>query len=198
MIHHGTGGMGIDVRPATPERWADVAAVLTGRRGRDACWCQRFTRHRSADNQAALEAEVATAPVPVGLVAYLDGDPAGWSRVVPRHTLPGIVGNTALRRLYQNDDGRDAAWWVSCFAVRRDHRGHGVGVALLQAAADFAREHGAAVLDGHPVDVSRLTAEPSPSAVFTGTKAMFDAAGFTEIGRTYASRPVMRRALDTA
>ena len=30
------------------------------------------------------------------------------------------------------------------------------------------------------------------SALFTGTLAMFKAAGFHEIGRTYPSRPVMR------
>ena len=32
----------------------------------------------------------------------------------------------------------------------------------------------------------------SGSALFTGTLAMFEAAGFHEIGRTYPSRPVMR------
>jgi hypothetical protein len=51
------------------------------------------------------------------------------------------------------------------------------------------------VLDGHPVDVGRLKATPSPSALFTGTKAMFDAARLEEIGRTYVSRPVMRKTL---
>ena len=33
------------------------------------------------------------------------------------------------------------------------------------------------------------TTAPSPSAVFTGTLAMFQRAGFTEIGRTYPTRP---------
>jgi hypothetical protein len=48
-------------------------------------------------------------------------------------------------------------------------------------------------VEGHPVDVERLVAEKvAASAVFTGTLAMFAAAGFHEIGRTYASRPVMR------
>jgi hypothetical protein len=32
--------------------------------------------------------------------------------------------------------------------------------------------------------------------VYTGTLAMFAAAGFTEIGRTFVSRPVMRLRLD--
>jgi hypothetical protein len=48
-------------------------------------------------------------------------------------------------------------------------------------------------VEGHPVDVDRLRASKvSGSALFTGTVAMFEAAGFHEIGRTYPSRPVMR------
>jgi GNAT superfamily N-acetyltransferase len=133
-----------------------------------------------------------TACVPIGLLAY-DGDiPAAWSRVVPRHTLPSVCGNTALQRILKDDD---SAWWVACFVVRPEHRGTGVGIALLQEAVDYAGSHGASVLDGHPVDVGRLQARPSASAVFTGTMAMFQAAGFTEVGRTYPSRPVMRKHL---
>lgn len=188
--------MSVEVRPATPERWADVAAVFAGRRGADACWCQRFRRHDSVDNQTALRSEIDTSSVPIGLVAYDDERPAGWSRVVPRSTLPGVIENGALRRLLERDDvSGGEAWWVSCFAVVRAHRGHGVGVALLRAAADHARSRGAIVLDGHPVDIARLTASPSPSALFTGTRTMFVAAGFEEIGRTYVSRPVMRKTL---
>jgi len=53
------------------------------------------------------------------------------------------------------------------------------------------------VLDGHPVDVDALRARRvSGSALFTGTMAMFVAAGFSEIGRTQTSRPVMRRTLN--
>jgi GNAT superfamily N-acetyltransferase len=61
------------------------------------------------------------------------------------------------------------AWWVSCFAVRREHCGSGVGTALLQAAVDSAAQHGTSVLDGHPVDTRGLAGGASPSAVFTGS-----------------------------
>ncbi|MFF1571624.1 GNAT family N-acetyltransferase [Leifsonia sp. NPDC058292] len=123
--------------------------------------------------------------------AIVDGEPAGWTRVVPRATLPGVMGNRALQKLLDPDP---LAWWVACVTVRRESRGAGVGVELLGAAATWAQEHGATVLDGHPVDVALLKSAPSASALFTGTVSMFRAAGFDEIGRTYVSRPVMRRA----
>jgi GNAT superfamily N-acetyltransferase len=84
---------------------------------------------------------------------------------------------------------------VSCFVVRREYRGKGIGAALLDAAVDWAAQHGASILEGHPVDTCGLAGTPTPSAIFTGTFAMFQRAGFTEIGRTYPTRPVMRQKL---
>jgi GNAT superfamily N-acetyltransferase len=186
----------IRIETATPDRWSDVVAAFGVRAAApDSCWCQRFRAHDEGSNRDELHRELEAAEVPVGLVAYVDDDPAGWSRVVPRATLPGIVANRALRRLLDDDP---AAWWVACFAVRREHRGAGVGTALLLAAVEHARRHGASAVEGHPVDVRRLrAAKVSGSAVFTGTLAMFEAAGFHETGRTYASRPVMRLDLQT-
>jgi hypothetical protein len=67
---------------------------------------------------------------------------------------------------------------------------------LLEAAAEFARQHGASAIEGHPVDVAALTApKVSGSAIYTGTKAMFEAASFVEVARTARTRPVMRRTL---
>jgi GNAT superfamily N-acetyltransferase len=181
------------VVPATAERWPSLGRVFGPREKNPAsCWCQRFRRHDEPDNREALRREVHEAVVPVGLLAILDEDVVGWTRVVPRSTLPGITENRALARILDEDPD---AWWVSCFVVRRERRSRGIGVALLEAAVDWAAEHGASVLDGHPVDTEGLTGTPSPSAVFTGTLAMFQRAGFAEIGRSYPTRPVMRREL---
>jgi GNAT superfamily N-acetyltransferase len=101
-----------------------------------------------------------------------------------------VSGNRALAKVLTEDPG---AWWVTCFAVDSRHRRSGVGSALLKAAVEFAREHGATAVEGHPVDVAALSAaRVSGSAIYTGTVAMFSAAGFSEIGRTYPTRPVMR------
>ena len=172
-----------------------------GRRGEDPswCWCQLFlhpaptgsaTSEPVPDNREALRQEIAHAAVPPGLLAYVDDHPVGWTRVGPRIDFPRVGGNRALAKLLRDEPG---VWWVTCFAVDSRYRRSGVGSALLNAAVEFARDHGATAVEGHPVDVARLSAaRVGGSAVFTGTVAMFAAAGFTEVGRTYPSRPVMR------
>jgi GNAT superfamily N-acetyltransferase len=196
----------VQVRPATPDRWPDVVTVF-GRRGEDPswCWCRRFVAgppgpsgpsaesEPELNHRDALHDEIHHAAVAPGLLAYVDDRAVGWSRVGPRSALPGVRGNRALARVLTDDPG---AWWVACFAVDNRHRHSGIGSALLEAAVSFARDHGATALEGHPVDVGALrAAQVGGSAIFTGTMAMFSAAGFTEVARTYPTRPVMRRLL---
>lgn len=192
--------MSIQVHPATPDRWNDLVTVF-GRRGEDPswCWCRLFLRsttYESAesdsrlDNRDALRQEITHAAVPPGLLAYIDNQPVGWTRVGPRSDFPRVSGNRALAKVLTEDPG---VWWVTCFVVDSRHRRSGVGATLLKAAVEFAGEHAATAVEGHPVDVAALSAaRVSGSAIFTGTVAMFSAAGFTEVARTYPTRPVMR------
>jgi GNAT superfamily N-acetyltransferase len=193
--------MSTQVRAATPDRWGDVVTVF-GRRGEDPswCWCRRFLNPPTGQSPVGKPApeyrdawrqEIGEADIPPGLLAYVDDQPVGWTRVGPRSRFPGVTGNRALARVLTEDPG---TWWVTCFVVDRRHRRSGIGLALLGAAVEFAGSHGASAVEGHPVDVTALAAsQVSGSAIFTGTAAMFSAAGFTELARTYPSRPVMRR-----
>jgi GNAT superfamily N-acetyltransferase len=189
----------ISTLPATPERWDDIVTVF-GRRGSDPdwCWCQRFMEPAlggttPSSNRDELQREIESAEVPPGVLAYVDGTPVGWSRVMPRAGVPLVQRNRALRRILDDDPG---VWWITCFAVDRWHRSIGVATALLDGAVAHASRHGATALEGHPVDADALKAEHvGASALFTGTMRTFIASGFHEIGRTYPSRPVMRRAL---
>ena len=188
--------MSIEVRPAAADRWNDLVRVF-GRRGEDPswCWCQLFLRtEASKTNRDAMYEEITHASVAPGLIAYVDDHPVGWTRVGPRSAFPGVRGNRALARVLTGDDA--GAWWVTCFAVDSQHRRTGIGLSLLQAAVEFAREHGATCVEGHPVDVAGLkAARVSGSAIYTGTVAMFAAAGFVEVARGSPTRPVMRLVL---
>lgn len=195
--------MSVRVRPATADRWSDLVTVF-GRRGEDPswCWCRLFLDSGAREpgapqpkphNREALRQEITDAAVPPGLIAYVDGRPVGWTRVGPRSGFPRVTGNRALAGALADDPG---VWWVTCFAVDSHHRRAGVGSALLEAAVELAREHGATAVEGYPVDVDTLSAaRVSGSAIFTGTVAMFAAAGFTEVLRTHPTRPVMRLGL---
>jgi hypothetical protein len=115
----------IHTLPATPERWGDIVTVF-GRRGNDPgwCWCQRFMEPpldgtTLTRNRDALHYEVRSASVPPGVLAYVDGTPAGWSRVMPRSHVPLVQRSRALRRILDDDPG---AWWITCFAVDRQLR----------------------------------------------------------------------------
>ncbi len=191
--------MSVQVKPATADRWDDLVTVF-GRRGNDPswCWCRLFlssgtdasSSGPAPDNRQALRQEITHAATAPGLIAYVGDHPVGWTRVGPRSAFPRVGGNRALARVLTDDPG---AWWVTCFAIDSRHRRSGVASALLEAAVTFARNHGTTAVQGHPVDVAALrTTRVSGSALYTGTMAMFVAAGFSEVARTFPTRPVMQ------
>ena len=80
---------------------------------------------------------------------------------------------------------------------REDGAAIGVASALLDAAVAYAAEHGAAILEGYPVDTRGTRI--SSASVYTGTAGMFRRAGFgwprpRIEGRLGTPRVVMRRA----
>jgi len=83
-----------------------------------------------------------------------------------------------------------AVWSVTCLFVARPFRRAGVSVQLLRAAAGHARSRGAAIVEGYPVE-PRTDAMPDAFA-WTGLVSAFRKAGFREVARRSATRPIMR------
>jgi GNAT superfamily N-acetyltransferase len=183
---------GLDVRPVTPERWDDLAE-LAGERGfTSGCWCmwwrvtsKEFDERHGAGLRRDLHRLVDAGPEP-GLLAYVDGVPAGWVAVAPRDEYPRLDRSPKLRRL----DDRPV-WSITCFTIDRRHRRRGVAAVLLDAAVDFARERGAEVVEAYPIDTA---GGKRSSELYTGTLAMFERAGFEEVARR-GGRPIVRRAV---
>jgi GNAT superfamily N-acetyltransferase len=144
----------------------------------------QFAAQKGAGNRSALKRLVGTGRPP-GLLAYADGHAVGWCAVAPREEFPRLESSRTLRRI----DDRPV-WSVVCFFVAKPWRRRGVTVALLQAAVEYARRHGATIVEGYPV----VPKTPEMPGVFAwpGLVAAFRRAGFTEVARRSATRPIMR------
>jgi GNAT superfamily N-acetyltransferase len=187
----------LTVVPVDQASWADLQAIFGDRGDPARCRCQYF-KETPAQWRSGTAAERAerlreqTAEHATGVVAFLDGEPAGWCAVEPR---------TAYRRLLRSRlvwDGRDedreddGVWAVTCFVVRKGFRRRGVSAALAKATVDFARERGARAVEGYPMLVEPGQQVAWPGELFVGTTGIFAAAGFAEVSRPTARRVVMR------
>jgi len=185
---------GLTFRPLTPSRWRDLEALFGLRGACGGCWCMwwrleraRFNRQRGAGNKRALKRIVKNGPPP-GLLAYAGKQPVGWCALGPRPSYSALERSRTLKPVDEKP-----AWSVVCFFVTKPFRGRGLSVKLLRAAADYARRKGARILEGYPVDTRKgRWADPF---VYTGTVSVFRRAGFREVARRSATRPLVRRFL---
>ena len=128
-----------------------------------------------------------------GLVAYDGEEAVGWISIGPREDYERLAHSTVLKPI---DD--KPAWSIVCFVVgRRVARPRRRRTLLLVAGIDYARDHGATLLEAYPVEVTEGERVPSAD-VFRGTLAMFERAGFKVVARRASPgapspRPIVRR-----
>jgi GNAT superfamily N-acetyltransferase len=169
----------LDVVPLTSDTWPALAELFASGGDPKWCWCQYWrkpgadwTNTSAAENRADLETLLDRGDPAPGLVALEDGKAIGWVGLGPREDFPRLARSRTLPQL-----PGEAVWVVNCFVVERGRRRTGVAGALLAAAVDYARAHGAQTIEGYPVSTGGARI-PSASA-YTGTAGMFERAGFT-------------------
>ncbi len=184
----------VRIVPLTPDRWADFERLFGPRGACGGCWCMWWRVERSRwragsgeGNRRAFRRLVGSGDPP-GLLAYVGTEAAGWMALAPRDAYLGLARSRILKPL----DDRPV-WSITCFYVSRPHRGRGLTVRLLQAAADFVRKRGGSMLEGYPNEPRKGKA-PDPW-VYTGLATAFRRAGFVEVARPSPTRPIMRRAV---
>lgn len=185
--------MKLAIHPLTAARWADFQKLF-GKNGACAgCWCmwwrlprRQWVAQKGKGNRKAMRAQVKSGTAP-GLIAYVDGQPAGWCAFAPRDHYVRLANSRVLKPV---DD--QPVWSVTCFFVARAYRRRGLTIELLKAAAEFARQRGGRILEGYPTEPKHN----QPDAfVFTGLAAAFRKARFREVARRSPSRPIFRRQL---
>ena len=188
--------MSIVVRPATKARFGDVATML-GPKNPDAsvCWCLSHRldskTNRSLTGRARGEyvKMLCGRRVAPGVLAYADGEVAGWAAVAPRSDLP--FARSA--KIPHVDDL--PVWSVWCIRVRPGYRGRGISHTLLDGAVAYARSRGAPAIEGYPVDNQGKKVDQTMA--YVGTRKLFEDAGFTKAADTTSTsggfpRVVMR------
>ena len=188
----------VEVAPCTPDRWPDVVAVFDGPGDPGRCWCHWFYRGASADrvradaNREALQRQVEERPP--GVLGYLDGAPSGWCAIAPRPIYTRLTRSRLLAGTAAEELADAAVWAVTCFVVRRPARRRGLAGALLARAVELARQAGAAVVEGYPIDLAERP-RTSSAELYHGPLQVFLRAGFTEVARPTPGRPLVRLTL---
>jgi GNAT superfamily N-acetyltransferase len=185
----------IEVLPATSARFDDVATLLAPKNPDSAvCWCLTYrltpkeNRELDAHERPERVRALCRRRLAPGVLAYRDGEVVGWSGVAPRSELAAFRDSTRIPHL---DDL--PVWSVWCFKVRAGHRRTGVASALLEGAVAYAREHGAPVVEGYPVDNQGRKVDLTMG--YVGTRSMFERAGFAKVADTDAVSARMPRVL---
>ena len=191
----------ISVVPANEASWEDLQTIFGTRGEASRCQCQRYKlRPRESFRSFPVEERADRlrrqtgcghpgSDTTSGLVAYLDGEPAGWCAVEPRTAYTGLVRNNRVPWEGRAEDKTDeTVWAVTCLFTRAGFRKRGVSRALARAAVDFARDRGARALEGYPI----VTKDVITEELHVGTYGVFADAGFTEVSRPTPRRVVMR------
>ena len=175
--------MSIVVRPATKARFGDVATMLGPKNpGSSVCWClshrldaktNRSLTGRARGEYVKMLCGRRAAP---GVLAYADGEVAGWAAVAPRSELP-FARSAKIPRV---DDL--PVWSVWCIRVRPGYRGRGISHTLLDGAVAYARSRGAPAIEGYPVDNQGKKVDLTMA--YVGTRKLFEDAGFTKAADT--------------
>ncbi len=174
----------------------------------DNCWCMfwrapnqaAYNRQSGAERRQAMQTLIEAGLVP-GLLAYADEPrprpgapaarlPAGWVSMGPRPGYPRLYRSVASRPLDDEPASDPTIWAVVCFFIGRKFRRQGLSLPLLQAAVDYARRHGARLIEGYPI----LPASEKVSApnLYHGLPGLFEQAGFQFVVARQPKRPIYR------
>ena len=175
--------MSIVVQPATTARFGDVATMLGPKNPESSvCWCLshrldwKTNRELTGPARGEYVKELCGRKVAPGVLAYADGEVAGWAAVAPRSELP-FARSTKIPHV----DGLPV-WSLWCIRVRSGYRGRGIAHDLIEGAVAYARSQGAPAVEGYPVD--NHGEKVDLTMAYVGTRKLFEDAGFTKAADT--------------
>lgn len=205
MTTHHSGPVRPDqlrVVPANEASWADLLAIFGTTDYPGHCYCQAYkvrdcdwaavavdSRRDSLRNGTNCGDPAAASTT--GLVGYLEDEPVGWVAVEPRIAYPRLLRTRTVWSGRDEDKADEGVWAVTCFVTRRGYRGRGITYGLAAAAVDYARDRGAAALEGYGM-LTEPGREITWGELHHGAVQVFEAAGLRPVSQPSKRRVVMR------
>ena len=180
----------------TAKTWNDFETLFGARGACGGCWCMwwrlkrsQFEKQKGEKNRQAMKALVSAGQIP-GILAYVDGVPAGWCAVGPRPIFTSLANSRILKPV---DD--QPVWSIVCFFVDKKYRNQGLSHLLVREAVRFVRKQGGRIVEAYPVEPKK---DRMPAVfAWTGFSTAFIQAGFREVARRSETRPIMRYYIET-
>jgi len=183
----------LEVRPLALGDLPALGRLFSSDKSAKSCWCMWFIiavkeyhQGGAPANEAKFRTLAASAARPLGLMAYLDGQPVGWAAAGPRSRYARAVRTPTMKGIDQSEN--DDVWLVPCFFIRPDMRGQKIARRLLERAVELARDSNARAIEGFPTAGSKHGSTDRQVA----TEGLFEACGFGVVSRPSSNRVLMR------
>ena len=177
--------------PLTKDTWKDFEKLFGERGACGGCWCMSwrlsrsdFEKNKGNGNKRSMK-KLAGSGEQIGVIAYHNGQPAGWCAVAPREQYVKLENARVLKRI---DD--KPVWSIVCFFLAKDYRRQGLSVEILKGVITHCKKRGVKIIEAYPI-IPYSSNMPAAFA-WTGILSSFMKAGFTEEKRWSKARPIVR------
>lgn len=172
----------LEILPLIQDRFEDLTAVFETSDECKNCWCMN---HRMApekvvtggEARSCFQKSIGTESLS-GLLAYVEGKPAGWCAVDPLRTQVGHDYYLSLK-----EPPSASTWIIHCLYVIPGARGLGVSTELVKGAVRLAREKGASEVLAFPIPEESHGKFPLHDAEFSGRMSTYLKQGFEKAER---------------
>ena len=170
----------ITTRSVRRDDWPVIETLFGANGACGGCWCmwwrvpmggRTWEAAKGAPNRGAFK-QLVESGAASGVLAF-DGDvPVGWCAIGPRGHFPRIDRSKVLAREWHR-----TTWSLNCLYVPARQRGRGIATALVTAAVEHARVHGATEIEAYPQSV-KPGERQAGAFVWTGVPGLFEPLGF--------------------
>ena len=179
------------IRALTPQTWDAFARLVERHNGVfGGCWCTWFhtlpaDKVRTYDGNRDLKQRLVVEGRARAALVF-DGDEAvAWCQYGTPDELPNIYH----RKEYDELLDRLPDFRITCLFVDKKYRRKGLSPVVLAGALELIAEAGGGMVEGYPHD----NEGKKMSVLYTGTRSLFERAGFTYIRPKGTRNCLMRK-----